>query len=105
VGEKTDTFLLRDVKGPADQPTAVELELSDTGQRVTLTPDEPFKRVDGYMADLVYPPDNRTWTDKRVGDIITVEREYYNIVAISEDEVVLSARSGKKTPLEYVPGS
>lgn len=105
LNEKTDAFVLREVKGPAEAPTAVVLELTDTGQRVTLKPDEPFERVDGYMADLEYPPDNRRWTDKRVGDTITVEREYYNIVAITKDEVVLSAPSRKKTPLQWRPGT
>jgi len=105
VGEKTDNFLLRDVKGPPADPTALELELSDTGKLVTVTKDQPYRRVDGHMVDLSYPPDSRTWTGKRVGDLIPIEREYYNIVAITEDEVVLSARSGKKTSLKFSPGS
>jgi hypothetical protein len=62
VGEKNENFLLRSVRGPAENPTAVELELSDTGQKVTVTPDKPFERVDGYMADLSYPPDYRRWS-------------------------------------------
>lgn len=104
VGEKNDTFLLREVKGPAEEPTALELELSDTGERVTISPDKPFKRVDGYMTSLTYPPDNRTYNEERVGDNIVIEREPYNIVAITKDEVVLSARSGKKTTLELNSG-
>jgi len=104
VGYKNETFLLREVKGPAEDPTSLELELSDTGQRISVSKDKPFKRVDGYMADLFYPPDNRKWTGKRIGDVIPIEREYYNIVAITKDEVVLSAPSGKKTPLKLSPG-
>jgi hypothetical protein len=100
VGEKNDNFLLRDVKGPVEQPTAVELELSDTGERITVSAAKPYQRVDGYMADLSYPPDSRKWAGKRVGDSIQIERETYNIVAISKDEVVLSAPSGKKTTLK-----
>jgi len=88
---------------PTD-PTAVELKLMDTGETVTLTKDKPFLRVDGYMADLFYPPANRKWTGRRVGDVIPIEKETYNIVAITKDEVVLSARSGKKTSLKYKPG-
>lgn len=100
VGENNENFLLRDVKGSPADPTAIELELSDTGERVSLSADKPFQRVDGYMADLSYPPDSRTWDGKRVGDSIQIERETYNIVAITKDEVVLSARSGKKTSLK-----
>ncbi len=104
VGEKNENFRLRAVQGPAEAPTSVELELSDTGQRISLSKDKPFTRVDGYMADLFYPPDSRKWTSRRVGDNVPIEREYYNIVAITEDEVVLSARSGKKTSLKFKPG-
>jgi hypothetical protein len=105
VGEKNDNFRLREVKGSPEEPTSVELELSDTGQQVSLSKSKPFTRVDGFTADLFYPPDNRKWAARRVGDKIPIEREYYNIVAITEDEVVLSARSGKKTSLKVSPGS
>jgi hypothetical protein len=105
VGEKNDVFLLREVKGPPAQPTAVDLELSDTGERITISSGKPFRRVDGYMADLAYPPDSRRWVGKRVGDTIPIERETYNIVAITKDEVVLSARTGKKTSLKSGSGS
>lgn len=99
VGEKTDTFLLREVVGPPAEPTAVIVELSDTGQPVTLTREKPFTRVDGYAADLRYPPENRTFAGRRVGDAITVARETYKIVAISKSDVVVSAPSEKRTTL------
>lgn len=104
-GEKNENFLLRTVNGPADAPTSLVLDLSDSGESITITRDKPYKRVDGYTADLIYPPDNRRWTDKRVGDRIPIEREYYNIVAITKNEVVLSAPSGKKTTLKLSSGS
>jgi len=105
VGEKNDDFLLREVKGPVEMPTSIELELRDSQEQISISKDKPFTRVDGYMADLLYPPDNRRWEGKRVGDLIPIEREYYNIVAISKNEVVLSAPSGKKTSLKLNPGS
>lgn len=104
VGEKNETFLLRDVKGPPAAPTSLDLTLSD-GEPISIGPDKPYKRVEGYATDLYYPPDSRNWTDKRVGDRIPIEREYYNIVAITKNEVVLSAPSGKKTTLKLTPGS
>ena len=105
VGDKNDNFRLLGVKGPVEEPTSVELELSDTGERVSVSKDKPYKRIDGYMANLSYPPDGRNWGEKRVGETIQVERENYNIVAITKNEVVLSARSGKKTTLEAGVGS
>ena len=35
------------------------LELNDTGQRVTVTKDQPFRRIDGYMVDLKYTPESQ----------------------------------------------
>src|SRR2546426_1185549 len=52
--DKTDTFILRDIKGPPENPTQLIVELTDTGETVVVTKDQPFKRIDGYMADLRY---------------------------------------------------
>jgi hypothetical protein len=96
---KTDTFTLRDIKAAPDNPTnvlSVVLELNDTGQRVTVTRDQPFRRVDGYTVDLKYGPENRSWTNRRVGASLAFNGEDYNIVAITENEVVLSAKSNQK---------
>jgi hypothetical protein len=98
-GTKTDTFTLRDVKIAPDNPTnvvGVVLELNDTGQRVTVTKDQLFRRVDGYTVDLKYAPENKTWTNRRVGNALSFNNEEYNIVAITENEVVLSAKSNQK---------
>jgi len=106
---KTDTFTLRDVKASPDNPTnivGVVLELNDTGQRVTVTKDQPFRRVDGYMVDLKYPPENKSWTSRRVGASLVFNGEDYNIVAISDNELVLSAKSNqKKWTIKYSPSA
>ena len=107
---KTDTFVLREVKGPAESPTELVIEMIDTGERVALSKDKPFKRVDGYEADFKYPPDSKTWSKQRVGGggpglpAITIAGESYIVVAISKNEVVFSAKSNnKKTPRPYTP--
>jgi hypothetical protein len=98
LGDKNETFSLRELKAPADNPTnfTVVLELNDTGQRVTVTKDQPFRRVDGYMVDLKYAPESKVWTTRRVGAALSFNGEDYNIVAITENEVVLSAKSNQK---------
>ena len=96
---KTDTFTLREVKTAPDNPTNVvslALELNDTGQRVMVTKDKPFWRVDGYKVDLKYAPENKSWTSRRIGDSLSFNGEEYNIVAITDNEVVLSAKSNQK---------
>jgi hypothetical protein len=98
LGDKNETFVVRDIKVAPDSPTnaTVVLELSDTVQRVTLTRDQPFRRIDGYMVDLKYAPEAKTWTNRRVGATLSFNGEDYNIVAITENEVVLSAKSNQK---------
>ena len=108
---KTDTYVIREVKGPLDNPTELILEWTDTGDQFSIAKDKPFKRVDGFMADFKYPPDNnKTWLNQRVGSgapgtqQISIAGESYIVVAISKNEVVLSAKSNnKKTPRPYVP--
>jgi hypothetical protein len=96
VNDKNENFLLREVKGPPDDSAQVVLELTDTGERVLVSTNQPFRRVDGYMVDLKYPPENKTWTKRRVDSQLAFNGEDYNIVAINSNEVVLSAKSNQK---------
>ncbi len=101
LGAKSDVFTVREVKAPADNPTnaTVTVELNDTQQRVPLKVGQLFRRIDGYKADLKYADtlgETHTWTDQRVGSALSFGGEAYNIVAITENEVVLSARSNQK---------
>jgi len=95
VGDKNDTFLLRDLRSSPTNVTAV-LELNDTGQRVEIGTNQPFSRIEGYMVDLKYAPENKAWPGRRVGALLSFNGEDYNIVAITENEVVLSAKSNQK---------
>jgi hypothetical protein len=97
VDTKTDVFKLVRIQGPADNPDALILEVEGTDGEVSISKSNPYKRVDGYLANLKYPPENKAWSNRRVGDRLLFAGEEYNIVAINESEVVLSAPSGKKT--------
>ena len=106
VGDKVDAFTVRDVKGSLDDPAQMELilQLADTGEQVTLSKDKPFRRVDGYSADLKYDPEGKKWQAQRVGADLKFNGDDYNIVAIDQDSVILLARSNqKKTTLTYSP--
>jgi hypothetical protein len=99
--DRLGAFVFKENKGTTEEPELV-LELADTGEKASLFKDKPFQRVDGYKTDLSYPPETRNFTEKRVGDSIALGGEDYNIVAISQSEVVLSARSNqKRTTLPY----
>jgi hypothetical protein len=98
LGDKNEVFALRDIKSPPDNPTnvTVVLELNDTKQRAEVSRDQPFRRIDGYMVDLKYAPESKIWNTRRVGASLSFNGEEYNIVAITENEVVLSAKSNQK---------
>jgi hypothetical protein len=105
---KNEIFTLRDVKAAPDNPTnvTVVLELNDTKQRVEVAKDQPFRRIDGYMVDLKYVPENKTWTSRRIGASLSFNGEDYKIVAIPENEVVLSAKSNQKNwTVKYSPSA
>jgi hypothetical protein len=93
---KNDIITLREVKGKPDDPVQVVVEISGSEENVVLSKGEPYKKVDGHMADLRYPPENKTWNARRVGSSLSFNNEEYNIVAISQNEVVLSAKSNQK---------
>jgi hypothetical protein len=102
-GEKNDVFTLVSVNGPANTPQLV-LQLNDTGEMVNLSQSKPFQKVDGYAADLKYPPENKKWNDARVGTALKFANSEYIVVVIDQNEVVISAQSNqKKTTLPYQP--
>jgi len=96
IGQKTDMFILRAVQGPADNPTNVVLELTDTGETVNLSKEQPFKRVDGYTVALKYQPEGKSWTDRRVGNVLPFNNQEYTISHISDSEVILVEKSNQK---------
>ena len=103
IGEKNDTFKIEAANGPADNPTNVVLILNDSGEKASISKDVAFQRIDGYLADLKYPPENKVWAGRRVGQPLPFNNEEYKIVAINKDEVILSSPIGKKTTIKYNP--
>ncbi len=96
LNSKNDTFTVLEVKGPPEDPKELVLELNDTGERAVISKEKPFRRVDGYIADLRYDPEKKSWNARRVGAPLSFAGEDYNIVAINQNEVVLSAKSNQK---------
>ncbi len=107
-GEKNDSFTIREVNGSPADPGTLQLvvQLTDSGERATLSKDKPFQRVDGYSADLKYDPEKKTWLGQRVNADLKFAGDDYIIVAIDQGAVILKARSNdKKTTLPYNPQS
>ena len=106
VGKDTKgDYNLVGIKGPEDKPTELNLEVKETGEAIALSPDHPFKRVNGYAADLKYPPE-AGWVrnGQRVDSLLAFGGAQYKIVAITQSNVVVSAKSNdKKTTITFNP--
>ena len=79
------------------------IKLKEDYEPIVVTSDKPFSRVVGYAADLVYPRASSRCNNKRTNDRkLEDDPEVYKIVAITRNEVVLSADSNKRrTVIKY----
>jgi len=104
-GDKpNDTFALLEVKGAAENPTALVLKLVDSGDVVTLTRDKPFLRVDAYMADFRYDPEKKVFRSRRSGDRVSFGGTDYLVAEVNQNELILADQSNqKKTSLPFTP--
>jgi hypothetical protein len=104
VNEKNNMFTIKEVAGDPKDPTELKVLLDGEKEPITISKEKPYEKVIGYAADFHYEPENRNWKDLTVKDEMSFGGESYNIVAITANEVVLSAKSNKKqTTLEYTP--
>ena len=94
----TNNFTVLSAEGQEDDPSSVTLQLTDTHQKVSISKGKPFERVEGYMADLRYPPENKDFRSRRKTDTSSIcfAGECYKIVDIEESEVVLLQQSNQK---------
>lgn len=93
---KEYSFTIRKINGETNDPTDLTLELSDTGEMVTISKEKPYRKVEAYSVDLRYPNDNLPFLDRRVNQVITFGGESYKIIAITENDVRVEAISTNK---------
>lgn len=89
-------FRVVNIKGNQEDPSELTLRMTDGSGDITVVKGEVFSRVDGYTADLSYPPNNKFFKNKRSGEKLFFAEDAHNIVAINEAEVVLSTASTSK---------
>ncbi len=73
VKPKSGLYIIRGIKGAAEDPTELDLEIPDTGETVSVSKDNPYKHVDSYMADMKYDPESKNFSEKHVNDTITLD--------------------------------
>jgi len=96
-GDKpNDFFALLDVKGPADNPDALVVKLVDTGDIVEISKQKPFQRVEAYSADFRYDPERKSFRGRRIGDHVFFYNTDYQVVDVSQNELVLLDQSNQK---------
>lgn len=105
VGDKpNDTFQLLSVQGAPENPDSVTLKLVDSDETVVVKRDQPYRRVDAYMADLSYPPEKIIKRGLRTGDKLSFGGVSYVVVGVNKNELILSDQSNqKKTSLPFTP--
>lgn len=102
--QKNSAFTIQEVKGDPANPTELVVLIEGDKSPVTISKDKPYERIVGYSADLRYDLENRTWRNQKKDDEISFGGETYKVVAITPNEVVLSAKSNKKqTTKEFHP--
>lgn len=109
--EQRVEMILKEVQGDPMSPTGFVIGMKDANDQdlaetITLAVDTPYSEVREHLVDLRYDAADTDYKDKRRGEKITVDGESYNIVAISEVQVVLSAeRNGKRYTIPIQPES
>ena len=97
---KSGFYTVRGITGAPDDPKEINLELSENQETVSISKDNPYKRVDGYMADMRYDPESHNLPKLHVNDPITLDNEQYKIVEITNNVVrVQSVKSTKVTTI------
>ena len=94
-----DLFTLLEIEGDNSlAPTAFKLRLTGDPGPITVEKGKLFQRIEGYTASLAYDTrdEKKSYINKRVGDKLFFAEDGHNIVAIREEEVVLSTASTSK---------
>jgi hypothetical protein len=104
-GDKAnDVFALVEVKGPPDNPDSLGLKLVENNEIITISKDQAYRRVAGYLADFRYDPEKKAFHAKRVNDKVSFGGVDYTVVDINQNELILMDQSNqKKTSLSFAP--
>lgn len=101
---KDGMFVVRNIKGPPESPTELELELPELKTTVWITTNKPYTHIDGYAADLRYPA-AEAMPKKKVGEIVKLDGEPYKIIEITSDHVRVVSKSAKQYQIDLSQAS
>lgn len=95
------------VNGPADDPTNMVVRLADTDEVAVLAkpdvesaaPNAPkltYRRIEGYAASFLYPPERKSFANRRVNTALSFNGDDFTIVNITTNGVMLRQSSNNK---------
>lgn len=97
IGTANNLGTMKEIIGPADNPTGAKFLPLGEQELLTITRDKPYTRVIGYSADVFYSPAGVTRKGMRRGDAFAIPgNDLYTLVNIEKDTVVFEAKSNKK---------
>jgi hypothetical protein len=100
--KKSSPYIIRGVKGPADDPVELVLEIPATQETVSITKTNSYKYVDGYTVEMRYDPEARALSKMKLNDSFTLDSEPYKIVEITNNLIrVQSIDSTKVTTIRW----
>lgn len=91
-----DPILIKDIIGAPEEPDAIQVQLTDTRELVTISKDKPHTEVAGYSAELRHEREGRTFSRLRPGSKLTVAGATYNVVAIRDTDVTIEDDQSKR---------
>jgi hypothetical protein len=99
---KSGLYIIRDVKGDADNPSEIDVELTVNGEIVPITKEKPFQREDSCIADLRYEPEQKTFYKVHVNEPLRLDGEQYKVVEITNNAVRIQFnRTTKVTEINW----
>lgn len=99
---KSGLYIIRGIKDAPDDPSEIQLEILETEETVWISKGNPYRRVDGYIADMKYDPESRSLPKERVNDTLILDNEQYKIVEITNNVVrVQSIKNTKVTTIKW----
>jgi len=97
---KTKLFTFKSSQGTTNNPSAIQIEMADNTELVTIQKGSTYQKIETYSTDLKYDPDNKTFLDKRINQTLSVAGRTYKIIVIESNKVILvDTATGKQTTI------
>lgn len=88
VGDSNEFFTLKEIN-PPEAPTEAVLEMKGEEQPITIAKGKSYERIEGYIAELRYDVENKTFRNVREKSALVLSGETNNVMGLNAQEVIL----------------